>query len=69
MGQFTCVARGPVQSRDDRRCRLAIGIVVVEKPGGQRPGRARLSARSYLLQEFDASMQISGNAVSFLVGE
>ena len=31
-------AGGPVQSSDDRRGRLAAGIVVVEKPGGQPDG-------------------------------
>src|SRR5262245_23750549 len=31
-------ARGPVQSRDDRRGRLAAGIIVVQKPGGQADG-------------------------------
>ena len=33
--QFARGARGPVQRRGDRRGRLAVGIVVVEKPGGQ----------------------------------
>src|SRR5262249_4173323 len=36
--QFARGARGPVQSRDDRRGRLAAGIIVVEKPGGQADG-------------------------------
>src|ERR687894_1929987 len=36
--QFAGGARGPVQSRGDRRGRLAVSIVVVEKPGGQADG-------------------------------
>jgi hypothetical protein len=36
--QFAGGARRPVQSRDDRRGRLAVSIVVVEKPGGQADG-------------------------------
>jgi hypothetical protein len=36
--QFAGGARGPVQSRDDRRGRLAVSIVVVEKPRGQADG-------------------------------
>jgi hypothetical protein len=36
--QFAGGARVPVQSRDDRRGRLAAPIVVVEKPGGQADG-------------------------------
>src|SRR5918998_6016980 len=36
--QFARGARGPVQSRDDRRGRLAVSIIVVEKPGGQADG-------------------------------
>ena len=36
--QFARGARGPVQSGDDCRGRLAVGIVVVEKPGGQADG-------------------------------
>src|SRR5215218_6260343 len=34
-GQFAGGTRSPVQSRGDRRCRLAVSIVVVEKPGSQ----------------------------------
>src|SRR5215217_3221127 len=37
-GQFARGARRPVQSRDDRRRRLAVSIVVIEKPGGQADG-------------------------------
>ncbi len=37
-GQFARVARVPVQSSDDCRGRLAVGIVVVEEPGGQADG-------------------------------
>src|SRR5215217_6344855 len=33
--QFARGARGPVQSRGDRSGRLAVSIIVVEKPGGQ----------------------------------
>src|SRR6185437_7980334 len=36
--QFAGGARGPIQSRGDRRGRLAISIIVVEKPGGQADG-------------------------------
>jgi hypothetical protein len=36
--QFARGARGPVQSRDDRCGRLAVSIVVVEKPSGQADG-------------------------------
>ena len=36
--QFAGGARGPVQSRGDRRGRLAVSIIVVEKPGGQADG-------------------------------
>ena len=36
--QFARGARGPVQSRGDRRCRLAVSIIVVEEPGGQADG-------------------------------
>src|SRR5215212_8351139 len=36
--QFTRGARGPAQSRDDRRGRLAVSIIVVEKPGSQADG-------------------------------
>ena len=39
--QFARGARGPVQGRGDRRGRLAVGIVVVEKPGRQADGRIR----------------------------
>src|ERR687898_420695 len=39
--QFARSARGPVQSRHDRRGRLAVSIVVVEKPGGQADGGIR----------------------------
>ena len=35
-------ARCPVQSRDDRRGRLAVGIVVVEKPSGQADGESAM---------------------------
>src|SRR5215470_4038115 len=34
-------AGGPVQSRGDRRGRLAVSIIVIEKPGGQADGRIR----------------------------
>ena len=43
--QFTRGARGPVQSRDDRRRRLAASIIVVEKPGGQPDGLIRYSVQ------------------------
>ena len=36
--QFARGARGPVQSRGDRRGRLAVSIIVVEEPGGQADG-------------------------------
>jgi hypothetical protein len=36
--QFARVARRPVQSRDDCRGGLAVGVVVVEQPGGQADG-------------------------------
>ena len=36
--QFARGARGPVQSRYDRRGRLAVSIIVVEKPSGQADG-------------------------------
>ena len=36
--QFARGARGSVQSRDDCRGGLAVGVVVVEKPGGQADG-------------------------------
>jgi hypothetical protein len=39
--QFARIARGPVQGLGYRRGRLAVGIVVVEKPCGQADGRIR----------------------------
>ena len=36
--QFTGGARRPVQGRGDRRRGLAIGVIVVEKPGGEADG-------------------------------
>ena len=36
--QFARGARGPVQSRGDRRRRLAVSVIVVEQPGGQADG-------------------------------
>src|SRR5215213_1161309 len=36
--QFACCACGPVQSLGDRRGRLAVSIIVIEKPGGQADG-------------------------------
>ena len=37
-GQLAGGAAGPVQGRDDRRSWLAVGIVMVEQPGGQADG-------------------------------
>ena len=40
--EFARGARGPVQSRGDRRGRLAFSIIVVEKPGGQADGESAM---------------------------
>jgi hypothetical protein len=40
-GQFAGGAGGPVQRRGDGRGRLAVGIVVVQQPGGQADGGIR----------------------------
>src|SRR5215211_4889313 len=52
--EFAGGARRPVQSRDDRLRRLAVSIIVVEKPGGQSYRRIRnavqgLWARGHVL--------------------
>jgi hypothetical protein len=41
--QFAGGARRPVQGRGDRGGRLAIRVIVVEKPGGEADGRIRNS--------------------------